>query len=161
MRVNGVLGGFSRSFPALAAVLLLVFATGLSSCGGGKKTADQAYCEQVKAMGDFTTALGGVDPTDMKGSAKKLAEITTKLDSIVAVSPAEIKPEWVKVAGTFSKLSVAMKALDGVDLTDPSKIDPKLIATLGELRTSTPDLNAQGETIDIFTKAKCGFAIGK
>jgi hypothetical protein len=152
MRFQSVFGGIALSVLSVM---------GLASCGAGKKTADQAYCDQVKAIGDFTTALDDVDPTDTKGSAKKLAEISAKINKITDVSPPEVKTEWTRVGQTFRRLGEAMDAAQGVDFSDPSKIDPKLLATLAELRTSTKDMDQLGETIDIFTKGKCGFAIGK
>ncbi len=152
MRFQSVFGGVALSFISVI---------GLVSCGGGKKTADQVYCDRVKAIGDFTTALSDVDPTDVKGSAKKLAEISTKINKITEVSPPEVKTEWTKVGETFRRLGEAMSAAQGVDFSDPSKVDPKLLGTLAELRTSTKDMDKLGETIDIFTKDKCGFAIGK
>jgi hypothetical protein len=153
---------FRRVGCALATSLFVCSAVVLSACGGSKaQTADQAYCDQVKAVGDFTQALSKVDPTDVKGSATKLTELTAKLNSIAAVAPAEIKPQWVEVAKTFTMLSSAMKKMESVDLSDPSKIDPKLIETLGQVKDNAKAMDAQGEAIDVFTKDKCGFAIGK
>jgi hypothetical protein len=154
----GLMGEHFRRFSCVLATGFFV----LSACGGTKaKTADQAYCDQVKAVGDFTQALGKVDPTDIKASATKLTELTGKLNNIAAVAPAEIKPQWVAVAKTFTMLSSAMTKMEGIDLSDPSKIDPKLIETLGQVKDSSKSMDAQGEAIDIFTKDKCGFAIGK
>jgi hypothetical protein len=143
-----------------ALVVGFVGLAGLTGCGGGSSNASGTYCDKVKELGDFTDRLGEVDPTDLKGSAKRLGELSKDLDEIVTVAPAEIKQQWTAVAAIFTKLNTAMQSVQDVNLSDPSTIDPKTIAVFGELRTAPDQLDEQGEAIDVYTKEACGFAIG-
>jgi ABC-type glycerol-3-phosphate transport system substrate-binding protein len=155
---------FWRKGTRKRVVVLVAGLLVLAGCGGGSSSDAAAgagkYCDKVKALGDFTDKLSQVDVVDRSGTAKKLADLSNDIGEIVNVAPAEIKPQWTVVGEIFTKLSSTMEASKDVDVSDPSQIDPKIMAALNELRTAPDELDKQGEAIDIYTKEACGFAIG-
>jgi hypothetical protein len=154
----------TRAGAALLAVLACS-TLGLAACGGGSGSSQQAYCDKVKNLGDFESKLNTADSSDPKAAAKLFTDLSTSMTDIAKSAPSDIKGEWDKISSVFGEISTAMKPLAELDLSDPSKIDPK---TLENLQAIAPKMAAlqetmksSGDAIDVYTKDKCGFSIGK
>jgi hypothetical protein len=83
---------------------------------------------------------------------------------VASSAPEKIKGDWDTMATTMSSMSSIMKPISEIDLTDPTKIDATMlkdIEAMGpKMETLGADIDAVGERIDVFTKEKCGFAVG-
>ncbi len=161
-------GSSSRLLRRVAAATVIAASTlGLAACGGSSSDSagsKGSYCDKVKALGDFEAKMTALDPTDMNGTISALAGLSTDLKEVADVAPDDIKPEWDKVTTVFTELSTALAPLKDLDLSDPTKIDPKLLTDLQALapkmQSLQSDMAAATDAIDVHTTKECGFALG-
>jgi hypothetical protein len=153
---------FTQQLATAAAVFLTAVA--LSACGSGSGSSDQAYCDKVKTLGSIDTKLDNVDPTNLKASVALFDELAVSIKDIAGSSPEKIKGDWESMATIMSSMSSVMKPISEIDFADPSKITPEIVKDIEGMRPKMEalgsDIDAVGERIDVFTREKCGFAVG-
>jgi archaellum component FlaC len=136
---------------------------GLTACGGGSASA-AAYCDKAKALGDVDERMEKVDQNDMKALATEFEKLSIEVKDIAAASPDGIKPEWDRMNAVIGDIAKTFGPLKDLDLSDPSKIDPKFLEELSSMGTKMEGLDKEmtsvSDKIDTFTAKECGFKVG-
>lgn len=92
--------------------------TPAESAGATPTGAEQAYCDAVREAQQELTGGGA-------GSTADVDQISRSLDDIIAVAPADIRPQWQLIADAVDDVRAAT-ASAGIDLADLS--DPQALA---------------------------------
>ncbi|WP_313405290.1 hypothetical protein [Aeromicrobium sp.] len=132
---------FRKPAAALAAVAL---SFGLTACGGGGQSVDEACkvaeTEVKDAMGDMSS----IDPSDTDKATDTIASMSKALDDTEKkIENDKVKKAVGDLSTEFGKLETAFS-----DLKDAGQDTEKLTAVSEQMSKISTDVQAKGEKLD-------------
>jgi hypothetical protein len=153
MRINS----FRHAITCIA-VMSLVGCSATSTGNGGaanQSGATKTFCEIAKTAGqdkELTNVLASQSP-----DPKKLGKVTTFYSSLVAVAPAEIKPELTATRDFIRDDLASILAINSVS-NDPAKAE-KLLKELQPVLTRMETINSGMAKVSTYTQQTCGVTL--